>query len=522
MDSLRAVWQFLRENLLVALLIELVVCVWRCRWRIVMSLLAVAFVLGALGFFVAWYKYNLFRPLPQQLANDTLEEYFKYGSIGTEEEQGVPFHIWLVLPRMFPEYLPKDADGKSKTGGYLAFGTAWEPGRETPVGFSRRTIGIPRVGITCALCHTATYRTSPDGEPAIVPTGPSQRFDLQAYIRFMNDCASDPRFNAENVLYEMEYNVPKVSLIDKLLYRYLIIPQTRNALLEQKERFAWMEQHERPDWGPGRIDPFNPVKFDERRLNIKDDGTIGNSDMMPIWKLDTRPDYLHWDGLNNDVTDVVLMGAIGDGATNKSLPHAELTKLEVYLREKSPPPYPFPDNVNTDLVSRGQAIYEELCADCHELGGARTGAVIPLKEIGTDRHRADMWTEEAKNNYSRFSDGYPWDFEHLANKEGYVAVTLEGLWLRAPYLHNGSVPSLEDLFKPADERPGGFYRGYDVYDRDQVGFITSPESEQARRHGFHYDVGQPGNSNLGHEGEEYGTNLNEEDKQALIEYLKTL
>jgi hypothetical protein len=84
-------------------------------------------------------------------------------------------------------------------------------------------------------------------------------------------------------------------------------------------------------------------------------------------------------------------------------------------------------------------------------------------------------------------------------------------------LHNGSVPSLRDLLKPAAERPKVFYRGYDVYDPVNVGFVT--EGEEAQRVGTRYDVGERASGNQGHE---YGTDLSAKEKDALIEYLKTL
>jgi hypothetical protein len=100
---------------------------------------------------------------------------------------------------------------------------------------------------------------------------------------------------------------------------------------------------------------------------------------------------------------------------------------------------------------------------------------------------------------------------------GYVAVPLEGLWLRAPYLHNGSVPTLVDLLEKTDRRPKVFRRGYDVYDPVRVGFVTS--GPEADRVGTLFDTSLPGGGNDGHL---YGTDLSPADKAALIEYMKTL
>ena len=97
---------------------------------------------------------------------------------------------------------------------------------------------------------------------------------------------------------------------------------------------------------------------------------------------------------------------------------------------------------------------------------------------------------------------------------------LDGIWLRAPYLHNGSVPSLRDLLEPAARRPAVFWRGNDVFDPVKVGFVSNlPEA--GGKPFFRFDTTQPGNGNGGHEGRAYGTELPADDKAALVEFLKT-
>lgn len=479
------------------------------QYRKLLTVGAVVVVFAAMVGSVAWYSF--FRELPQKLANGSMEEYFKYGSIGAENQSGLPYWIWLVLPRMFPEYLPGP-------GGYASFGLPWEQGRETPIGFTKKTIGFERVGFNCAFCHTATVRKSAgDPTPAIYLAGPSHTFNALAYERFLFKCASDPRFSAKNILAEIG-EIAQISILDKLLYRFFLIPFTKKALLKQKEDFAWTDS--RPDWGPGRIDPFNPVKVAilkkvDPKVGVGD--TIGNADMVSIWNLGQRAGMAyHWDGLNTDLAEVVRSSAIGDGATPKSIPLGALQRLQDWLMDLKPPAYPFLDSVDTALAARGAAIFRGHCASCHAFGGEKTGQVLPASEAGTDPHRAEMWTPDAAQAYNDYAKGYPWAFRHFRSTGGYVNVLLDAVWIRAPYLHNGSVPSLTDLLKPPAQRPEVFYRGYDVYDPEQVGFVSSgPEAE---RYGFRYDTRAPGNSNAGHL---WGTDLPAADKKALIEYLKT-
>lgn len=454
-------------------------------------------ILGTVGWFY------LFREVPQSFTS--IEDRFKYGSIGGEQQEGLPYWIWLILPRMFPEKLPGP-------GGYVSLGATWEEGQEMPIGFSKKTVGFPRVAINCAFCHVATVRTSPGEKPTVYPGGPSHQFNPQGYQRFLFNCASDTRFTPDAIMDALEY-VYEFSWIESMLYRYAIIPQVKSGMLEQKEQFAWTD--DLPDWGHGRIDPFNPVKY--RVLGQPYDGTIGNSDMVPIWNLRPRLGLsLHWDGLSAVLPEVTRSSAIGDGATPKTIPLDDLDEMESWLMDLPPPKYPFP--IDQTLASDGEPVYKQHCASCHDFGEERTGTVIPLEEVGTDRHRLDMWTAGSAKAYNDYANDEDWDFNGFVKTNGYVAVPLDGVWIRAPYLHNGSVPTLRDLLEPVEQRPRVFYRGYDVYDPVDVGFVSDVEQEAGRPF-TRFDTAVEANGNQGHL---YGTDLSAEEKQALLEYLKTL
>jgi hypothetical protein len=468
-----------------------------------MVVLAVILILVVVVGVTAWYK--LFREVDQHFESN--EEFFKYGSIGAENAEGLPYWIWIVLPRMFPEYLPGP-------GGYNAVGLYNEPGHDIPVGFSKKTIGYERIGVNCALCHSATIRMSPGEAPVLYVAGASGTMDVLAYQRFLFKCASDPRFTGKNVLKQIA-QIYKLSFLDRLLYQYALVPGTKKALLKTKELFAWTNS--RPDWGRGRIDPFNPVKVKVLKVDIGD--TIGNSDMMPIWNLKPRQGMaLHWDGLNTHLIEVVRSSSIGDGATPKVIPLQQLQVLQDWLMDLKPPKYPsdrFP--INSQLASAGEAVFTRECASCHAFGGARTGQVMPAAEVGTDPHRVAIWTKEAADAYNQYASKYPWKFDNFRSTGGYVCVPLDAIWTRGPYLHNGSVPTLRDLLEPVENRPKLFYRGYNVFEPKGVGFVS--QGEDAERIGFRYDISVAGNSNQGHL---WGTQLPAKDKDALVEYMKTL
>lgn len=268
----------------------------------------------------------------------------------------------------------------------------------------------------------------------------------------------------------------------------------------------------RPDWGRGRIDPLNPFKF--RQLGQKVDDTIGNSDMTPLWALGLRDGRaLHWDGLNSSLQEVLVSSAIGNGATKKSVDLASLERVGEWLKSAAPPPFPFA--IDRTLAAEGERVFAAECSRCHAPNGERMGQVIPIDEIGTDRHRLDTWTESSAAAFNAIPSGAS-PFKGFRKTGGYVAMPLVGTWLNAPYLHNGSVPTLSDLLNLPEQRPSRFYRGYDVIDAVGVGFVVD---ESAAREGDLYETNKPGN---GADGHRYGTALSPAAKKALIEFLKTL
>jgi hypothetical protein len=101
----------------------------------------------------------------------------------------------------------------------------------------------------------------------------------------------------------------------------------------------------------------------------------------------------------------------------------------------------------------------------------------------------------------------------------YLARPLKGVWATAPYLHNGSVPTLYDLLHP-DRRPARFAVGNREFDPVKIGYRGDLDAPEPRV--WVYDTTQPGNSNIGHSGDAYGTSLPEDQKSALLEYLKKL
>jgi mono/diheme cytochrome c family protein len=470
---------------------------------LVAAIILVPIVLGISITILVWFQ----KDEPEVHAN--IADHFKYGSIGSEGRSGVPYWVWTVLPEVFEDLLP-EGEGQ----GYQRLGFLYETQapRGRPIGVSYREDPFPTIGLNCAICHTGTLRESPEASTQLVLGMPAHQFDLQQYIRFLFATAQDERFNADTLVPAIQRANPDLGFLDRLIYRHVVIPRTRDGLLEEARLFQWMDR--RPDQGPGRVDTFNPYKLNI--FGLTEDPHVGTADLPSLWNQAPREGmWLHWDGNNNSVEERNKSAAIGAGASEESLDLAGMQRIEDWIATLGPPEFP-PDRIDWARVGAGLEVYRQNCAICHSLDSPGVGQVVPIEEIGTDPERLNSFTQELGDHMNTLGTGRPWRFSSFRKTQGYSSMPLDGVWLRAPYLHNGSVPTLRDLLQPQEERPTVFYRGYDVYDWDNLGFVSSGPEAEAR--GFRFDTTQPGNGNQGHR---YGTNLSEQEKGDLLEYLKT-
>jgi len=196
------------------------------------------------------------------------------------------------------------------------------------------------------------------------------------------------------------------------------------------------------------------------------------------------------------------------------------------------PAFPAAGRIDRAEAERGRELFRDYCAECHGIGGTdggydyrtgpypRLGRVEPLAAIGTDPGRWKSYTPEFAAAQNLLYAGYPWRFQRFRKTTGYANHPLDGIWARSPYLHNGSVPTLRDLLEPAEHRPRVWYRGSDEFDLERVGYRSDAAAPGGNL--FRYDTSVPGNARTGHEGARYGTDLPASDKDALVEYMKSL
>ena len=210
---------------------------------------------------------------------------------------------------------------------------------------------------------------------------------------------------------------------------------------------------------------------------------------------------MHWDGNNNSVAERNLSAAIGTGASEDSLDLDAIKRVEDWIWDLKPPPFPS-DRIDTARAAAGEPLYQQHCARCHALGSEFVGEVIEIDEIGADPERMSSFTEALAERMNTLGNRTPLEvlpFPLNQRLRGDAA-----RWALAPrtVLAQRLVPTLRDLLEPVDERPAVFWRGYEVYDYGKVGFVSQGAGAEAA--GFRFDTSLRGNGRQGHL---YGTEL---------------
>lgn len=196
--------------------------------------------------------------------------------------------------------------------------------------------------------------------------------------------------------------------------------------------------------------------------------------------------------------------------------------IRAYIASITPPAYT--RAIDRQLAQQGQTVFEETCSECHGTygdGGSYPNRVLPVDEIGTD-----PWLASDDSFYHGpfpkwLEQSFYGEISQLTPEKGYIAPPLDGIWSSAPYLHNGSVPTVRAVLD-SESRPN-YWRRSENYDYDNLGWkyeVTPPQGEVPEdQRGTIYDTGNKGYSNTGHE---FGDDLSDDERNAVIEYLKTL
>lgn len=377
----------------------------------------------------------------------------------------------------------------------------------TPLGYSGKWLkGVPTVAENCLLCHLGALR----GE-WVVGLGNSL---LDATL------PPETKLVREETLLGLAPTVEeRVVLNEWLEYQHDVTPYSRAKTMGTVAALyftGFFFSHRGAtdfSWGPSQYEMLKTPPPE--------------TDIPPWWQLKKKKALYYGGELTGDYRRALMQFMSPPGNSFEDLKAAERDFEDVlaFLNALEAPKFPQP--VDSKLVAEGRAVFVENCGSCHGSygpGGHYPTKVVPIEKVGTDKAR---WEFMQKLGFAQHY-GKTWYGEHskLAATDGYVAPPLDGVWATAPYLHNGSVPTLEALLDPS-LRPTYFERPRDssAYDLDAVGwkFRTldhgqdqEPDSDKRRDL---WDTTLYGHGNQGHT---FGAPLSKQERRAVLEYLKTL
>ncbi len=458
-------------------------------------------------------------------------------------------------------FLPNSDDAGGLNPGKLPIGLTYETDKD----------GKHWLGMTCAACHTGqlTYNGSTirvDGAPTLANMSVFLKDVRASLAKTHRDDTKFRRF-AKRVLGEKADDAAK------------------GTLREQLEQQIGEMPSEHPDAGFGREDAFGVILNEVTGTQLGIPENLRDADapvsFPHVW---TTP-HLAWLQYNGSVENPIarnvgeVLGVFGhieypDEVTQDGFASTvnlqNLYELEQWLSTLKAPKWPEQlPSIDEAKAARGKEIYiqNERCSGCHPLEPYPMTAkednkfgkqwiqvkMIPLEKIGTDPRMItqamerkaktgklapyfkgakevpalnilflaanQIFTREAKQlglpeeEQVAFA-GFRIPGQDAPNPFGYKARPLDGIWATAPYLHNGSVPNLYQLMLPGKQRVKRFSVGSQKFDPQKVGYVSSPSPGD-----YTFDTSKPGNSNTGHE---YAGDLSDEDRYALVEFLKTL
>ena len=476
---------------------------------------------------------------------------FLHGSMSTEV---IPESILRAFIKTYPDLFP--------TADLSHLGLIADPEFGWPIGLSRKSEvkhlgGLPAVGINCASCHVAQITSASTSAPIRI-LGVTSHFNVEAFFGSVlvstfktSDPANMKRFlavylDADPKSFDIAWQKQEAKIlavmkadpfgpkdvapgdlhiidsadVSAVFNNDVDLAARAHSMLKlfHNMRAALHVPDQPPEKappasGPGRNDafgllsasllnapqPYSPIKFGL------------------VWNVGKRT-WVHWDGNTRSPIARNLLASLGLGAPlhgkRGDLQFADV-KHQTDLSEKiAPPRYPF--KIDNEAARRGAPLFAANCNSCH--GGPESDKrLFSVAEIGTDPHRAEMFTQKLADGFNKFlteleAEGYQAPKEFGVRSTGkYWAPTLTGVWARSPYLHNGSVRTMRELLASPSERAKSFHRGSRAFDEKEMGYTDDGA--------YVLDTSASGNSNSGHA---YGTQLTADQKRELLEYLKTL
>lgn len=436
-----------------------------------------------------------------------------------------------------------------------------------PIGFTKTENewqGQNYLGMTCSACHSGVLIH--DNQALMIQGAPTHA-DFQSMSEALS-ASLTTAYEDQDAFDSLASRMGVTDENDKQALRQRV----ENAAIRLSGRIELMQTPLR--YGFGRLDAVGEIYNSVTVANLQEPKNISPPSAPVsypfIWGTG-QSDVVQWTGFApNYVPGGMLVRNVGEvlgvfGIIEvedekkftlgyKSTVNVEnLGTLESWVNTLEPPAWPTGvfGPIDVDSVAKGAAIYKAECAECHEVVTpfqTYKAKLIKGSEVGTDLAAMNTTLETVKTVDNSDPDnptvkdtpkleilvkqsvgailnqpkaaieaGAAEDIPDQFAKAGsdtYKARPLNAIWATPPYLHNGSVPTLHDLLLPVDQRPTSFAVGGWDFDPVKVGLLPYTGADA-----FTIDTTLPGNLNTGHT---YGTQLSEDDRMALIAYLKTL
>jgi mono/diheme cytochrome c family protein len=469
------------------------------------------------------------KALDQYLADNAGEfAAFREGALGTV---GIPKLLFDKFPVIFPDIWGAPADFMAPVG---LSKNPWAPEGSLPLGLSKAVdpvTGLELVNVSCGGCHMGKV-IGPDGQVKhLVGSGNGQ---FNQFRTAVERTVADPRFA---VFTGTPLEPVATGLKTKVLQRAQLINATLGGFTFNPARFPNAPDLNAMD-KPGHLDAIGVALVSL----VQGDVIAGNFSTIPlvlppspaqvdnpsVWRQKAR-EAAQWDGSIASPVYRNLAAEVGVIGVPQAVSYANAKATADFLEDLPAAPYPF--DVDAGKALAGAVLYGKYCASCHKVSGTK---FFPVADVGTDPNRASTITAEGRARLipllrAACTDPAVCDVsddEIVAPADtlrGYLASPLDGIWARAPYLHNGSVPNLRALLLPAT-RPATFARGSLRYDTKNVGF-ASDEAALAEPNTHAFDTTEAGASNVGHSSAKFnGLDWSKKPKEleALLEFMKTL
>lgn len=536
------------------------------------------YIIGALSLLIHFHS-EQFVSTSYAAEDEAAEVYLNNNPEGLFWFQNVPVGnsgIPLIMFKLFPDIFPDiwHADWPAEIGLFdhpdpdhiLPYGLGWNKGSKSIIDIpGLRDVRMQVINFSCGSCHTGRV-IDEKGDTRLLIGAPSTQMDLGLWRAKLAATVNDPRYTFENFKAALDKKSNGWLYNDTLLLPQELLDTT---VFESKGELILKGIKEAVSSTYNGVHAFLGVMgYDEKTRKFLDKGALGQleggfgsavsklvpqdfadyelsertvvledyfpsvrvvSDIMSVWRQKDRR-LAQWDG-NIEAKTLRNLGAALGVIPNPDLVSYENVEFNTKFIDALPPPsYPF--TVDKSKAEMGKKIFDSACASCHNGDTPH----IPLDVVKTDPNRSPGVKAFGRQRISELILQACIDKSNpecnldesqvitdRTNPKGYIAGPLDGIWARAPYLHNGSIPTISQLLKPST-RVRSFYRGNLHYDQKEVGFQW-----QVKQHPYAqlYDTNLSGYANTGHDNPDvfFGGIDFEKDQQSLeslLEYLKTL